>query len=277
MKVMKILFAVLFTGSILILLFSGCATKEQALVEEEPQVEKEVEKEIEEEVKEEEVVVEEEAPDLMIEKKTEETMIAKELPKPVDSDSDGVTDDRDKCPGTPAGIKVDRNGCPVKPVKELPKPGDSDSDGVTDDKDKCPGTSAGVRVDRNGCPVVIGESASFEYIILFDLDSAQIRSEYYRDARQALDFMAQHPEAELVKVYIEGHADSTGPEVYNYKLSMRRAIEVEELLVDELGIDADIIELAAFGEKYPTASNETQRDRQKNRRAVIEFNLENVK
>jgi len=59
----------------------------------------------------------------------------------VDSDGDGVKDSMDKCPGTPAGVRVDASGCPV----------DSDGDGVTDDKDKCPGTPAGAAVDADGC------------------------------------------------------------------------------------------------------------------------------
>jgi OOP family OmpA-OmpF porin len=33
---------------------------------------------------------------------------------PLDSDHDGVIDDRDKCPGTPAGVAVDADGCPRK-------------------------------------------------------------------------------------------------------------------------------------------------------------------
>ena len=32
-------------------------------------------------------------------------------PPPADSDGDGVTDDKDACPGTPAGAKVDARGC----------------------------------------------------------------------------------------------------------------------------------------------------------------------
>lgn len=32
---------------------------------------------------------------------------------PVDSDGDGVPDNLDKCPGTPAGTPVDANGCPL--------------------------------------------------------------------------------------------------------------------------------------------------------------------
>lgn len=41
-------------------------------------------------------------------------------PKSTDSDKDGVTDDKDKCSGTPAGTAVDNNGCPVSTT---PAPG----------------------------------------------------------------------------------------------------------------------------------------------------------
>ena len=61
----------------------------------------------------------------------------------VDTDGDGVADDMDKCPGTPAGTVVDSTGCPL--------PQDDDGDGVTNDIDKCPGTPAGAKVDANGC------------------------------------------------------------------------------------------------------------------------------
>jgi len=62
---------------------------------------------------------------------------------PLDSDRDGVADYKDLCPNTPLGVKVDENGCPL----------DSDGDGVTDDKDQCPNTPAGVKVDSVGCPL----------------------------------------------------------------------------------------------------------------------------
>jgi OOP family OmpA-OmpF porin len=61
---------------------------------------------------------------------------------PMDSDMDGVADYRDKCPGTPRGVRVDLDGCPM----------DSDGDGVPDYLDKCPGTPKGVAVDSDGCP-----------------------------------------------------------------------------------------------------------------------------
>lgn len=65
-------------------------------------------------------------------------------PAPVpesDSDSDGVVDSKDKCPGTATGTTVDVNGCAK----------DSDKDGVVDNNDNCPETGMGITVDTNGC------------------------------------------------------------------------------------------------------------------------------
>ena len=38
---------------------------------------------------------------------------------PIDSDKDGVLDPQDKCPNTPAGFKVDADGCPLKATLHL--------------------------------------------------------------------------------------------------------------------------------------------------------------
>ena len=63
---------------------------------------------------------------------------------PQDVDNDGVVDDADQCPNTPAGATVDANGC-----AESQK--DDDNDGVSNDADQCPDTPAGAIVDANGC------------------------------------------------------------------------------------------------------------------------------
>ncbi|WP_400192240.1 OmpA family protein [Hymenobacter sp. B81] len=57
-----------------------------------------------------------------------------------DEDGDKVPDRKDKCPGTPAGVAVDANGCPL----------DGDKDGVPDYQDKCP-TEPG-KPELEGCP-----------------------------------------------------------------------------------------------------------------------------
>ena len=60
--------------------------------------------------------------------------------KKKDADLDGVSDNNDKCPDTPAGVAVDKRGCPL----------DKDSDGVADYLDTCPDV-AGLAI-LNGCP-----------------------------------------------------------------------------------------------------------------------------
>ncbi len=62
----------------------------------------------------------------------------------VDSDGDGVKDELDKCPGTPAGEKVDARGCSQSQF-------DADNDGVPDYLDQCPGTPSDESADANGC------------------------------------------------------------------------------------------------------------------------------
>jgi outer membrane protein OmpA-like peptidoglycan-associated protein len=92
--------------------------------------------------------------------------------RPKDSDGDGVFDKKDKCPDTPQGAVVDKDGCPVDsdgdavwdgidlcadtpkgwPVDAKGCPLDSDADGVADGKDSCPNTPKGCTVNAEGCP-----------------------------------------------------------------------------------------------------------------------------
>ena len=62
----------------------------------------------------------------------------------VDEDGDGVKDEFDKCPGTPAGEKVDASGCSQSQF-------DADNDGVPDYLDQCPNTPGDESADANGC------------------------------------------------------------------------------------------------------------------------------
>lgn len=169
------------------------------------------------------------------------------LERYLDSDGDGVFDHLDKCPGTPAGVKVDSVGCPL----------DTDGDGVYDYLDKCPGTPAGAKVNSDGC-WVLGD-------VLFDFDKSVIKA----DATPILDHVAvvlkNNPG---VKVSLDGHTDSVGSDAYNMGLSKRRANAVKAYLVKK-GIDASRLSTAGFGESKPVASNDTDQGRSLNRRVEI--------
>jgi OOP family OmpA-OmpF porin len=78
-----------------------------------------------------------------------------------DSDRDGFTDRRDRCPSTPAGLPVDEYGCSIRSADTAVAPRaetppallDSDNDGVIDGNDRCTDTVVGIEVDEHGCPV----------------------------------------------------------------------------------------------------------------------------
>ncbi len=66
------------------------------------------------------------------------------IPTPVDTDGDGIADDKDKCPTEKGTLKDE--GCPEPPL-------DTDGDGVPDNKDACPNEAGSLK--NNGCPVAV--------------------------------------------------------------------------------------------------------------------------
>jgi len=187
----------------------------------------------------------------------------------LDSDKDGVPDNLDKCPNTPEGVAVDKDGCPL----------DSDKDGVPDYLDKCPDTPAGVAVDKDGCPppvekkqeaqAPVQEKISIALNVEFDTAKAVVKKKYHDNIKKVADFMKAYPETNAV---IEGHTDNIGNEDYNVKLSQDRANSIRQYLIDNFGIDASRLTATGYGPNRPIASNDTEEGRQKNRRvqAVIE-------
>ena len=193
---------------------------------------------------------------------------------PLDTDKDGVADYLDKCPGTPVGVAVDRIGCPL----------DSDGDGVPDYLDKCPGTPAGVKVDSNGCPPVVIVPAHVKaaaakrfcskpavLAINFDTNKSDIKPEYHDELKTVGDFLIYFPKA---KGEISGHTDSTASNEYNQKLSERRAESVEKYIRTTFGVDPGRIATKGYGETKPVASNKTKAGRAKNRRIEANFTCE---
>jgi len=170
---------------------------------------------------------------------------------PLDTDGDGVADYLDKCPNTPAGVKVDSNGCPI----------DSDHDGVADYLDKCPNTPSGFKVDKNGCAI------TYNFMINFDTDSAKIKPEYMPRIEKFAEFLKNHPN---VKAEIQGYTDNRGSYTYNMVLSEKRAKAVYEALL-KLGVPKDQITWAGYGPNNPIAPNDTEEGRAKNRRVVAKI------
>lgn len=173
----------------------------------------------------------------------------------IDSDGDGVPDDKDKCPGTPKGVEVNADGC-----------GDSDGDGVADNLDECPNTPAGNAVDARGCENIATTTIGD---VNFDFDRATLKD----SATAILDDAAAkiNRNASAVKsVSVTGYTDSTGPEAYNQALSERRANTVKSYLEGK-GVNG--VTATGKGEADPVGDNSTRDGRAQNRRVEIDVNM----
>lgn len=113
----------------------------------------------------------------------------------------------------------------------------------------------------------VAESVRVELDVKFDFDRDRVREESYDDIKALADFMNAYPQTMTV---VEGHTDSVGVEVYNQKLSERRANAVRNVLVNQYGVGADRVNAVGYGESRPVADNATAEGRAINRRVEAE-------
>ncbi len=103
--------------------------------------------------------------------------------------------------------------------------------------------------------------------VLFDTGRSTLKPGADRD----LDRLAQAlKDNSNMRVMIEGHTDSVGPDAYNEELSQRRAQAVADALRTR-GVASDRYEAKGLGKSFPVASNSTAAGRQQNRRVEIVF------
>lgn len=159
-----------------------------------------------------------------------------------------------------------------KSVEDLKK--DSDGDGVSDQFDKCPNTPAGTAVDGSGCPLPVATApvastsnlTGFE-TIQFEFNSSVLKTESY----PTLDKLSSVLRENNGKVLVKGYASSEGTAAYNLKLSKDRANSVKTYLVNS-GVSAGKVATKGFGEANPIASNDTEEGRIQNRRVETSRN-----
>ncbi len=98
----------------------------------------------------------------------------------------------------------------------------------------------------------------------FDFNKAAIMPRYKDKLQKVAEFMIKYPETTTV---IEGHTCSMGTAKYNLKLSEKRAQAVKDYLIRE-GVGAGRLDIMAYGETKPIASNATNKGREQNRRVI---------
>jgi outer membrane protein OmpA-like peptidoglycan-associated protein len=108
--------------------------------------------------------------------------------------------------------------------------------------------------------------------ILFDYDSAGLRSASRDELREMADVFNKYSDTTIV---VAGYTDSTGSSAYNQRLSERRANSVANYL-QNLGVRGSRLDAYGYGESKPKASNNTASGRQTNRRVEIYVRANNA-
>lgn len=199
----------------------------------------------------------------------EEVLIYGTDPLNPDTDGDGLTD-----------------GEEVKTYRTDPLNPDTDGDGLTDFEEvRVYGTDP-LNPDTDGGGVWDGHEVlidgtdpldpqddflRFDLRVEFDVSSHIIRRADVEQLREVIRMLESVPRSTAV---IEGHADRrpTSGREYNLRLSQRRAEAVRRYILDNSTIDPSRLQARGFGFDMPRAPNDTEENKQRNRRVEININ-----
>ena len=101
--------------------------------------------------------------------------------------------------------------------------------------------------------------------ILFDVNSASLKPSTQKTLD---DFAASLAKYADTNILVEGHADATGPDDLNLKLSRQRA-EAVAIYLESKGIKSSRLDEKGYGETQPVADNATESGRAQNRRVDV--------
>lgn len=112
-----------------------------------------------------------------------------------------------------------------------------------------------------------GINITFQPDFYFESSSEQLTSDAKSLLSEISGVLNRYPYTEI---FIEGHADSSGNQLKNKKLSENRAKSVA-LYIKSQGVMADRLAIAGYGATRPLVSNETPEGRRKNRRVLVKI------
>jgi outer membrane protein OmpA-like peptidoglycan-associated protein len=102
--------------------------------------------------------------------------------------------------------------------------------------------------------------------MLFELGKDVLLETNYPPLDFIGDLLNKYPD---LKIRIEGHACNLGTEAYNMELSRKRAEAVQNYIRQKHGIKPEKFILEFYGESRPVAPNDSEQNREKNRRVDI--------
>jgi outer membrane protein OmpA-like peptidoglycan-associated protein len=209
-----------------------------------------------------------------------------------DDDNDGLTTLDEITIGTNP-LKKDSDGDGLEDADEvgndISNPKDSDGDGIIDALDNNNSPKVDVIIDKNTPPLedkrtndtpaadevtvetVATENATTSSIqggrLYFPFSSADPKLS--RSAKnyfsKVANWLKESPENHVV---LTGHTDNIGANAINYRLGLKRAEIIKEMLIQQ-GAPKAQVNAKSKGESKPIASNRTKKGRKRNRRVQL--------
>ena len=101
--------------------------------------------------------------------------------------------------------------------------------------------------------------------IFFDYNKATLRPESFPELDRVVEMLETNSG---LQIEIGGHTDDQGSEEYNETLSQSRADAVRQYLLDQL-VEAERVTSKGYGESQPEVANDSEENRQINRRVAF--------
>lgn len=115
-------------------------------------------------------------------------------------------------------------------------------------------------------PIEIGQVVRLNNVF-FDFDKWDLRAESFLELDRVVKLLSENP---AIEIEMSAHTDSRGSDDYNFKLSDNRARSVMNYILSK-GIAPSRITSKGYGETKPVVPNDTDENRQLNRR--VEFTI----
>ncbi|MBC7389029.1 MAG: OmpA family protein [Opitutaceae bacterium] len=103
--------------------------------------------------------------------------------------------------------------------------------------------------------------------IFFDYNKYDLKKESLPELDKLTEFLINNPK---IQIQVNGFTDSIGDDLYNLRLSKKRANEVRSYLIAK-GISKSNMKIDGYGEKKPIASNKTSEGQKMNRRTECQI------
>ncbi len=137
---------------------------------------------------------------------------------------------------------------------------------IIDLKELCRSITAGADIDAIGAINSVIK-LTIDADVLFDVAKYDLKE----TAKNTLDSLALNiQKIDKATILIEGHTDSDGDEMYNMELSENRCIAVKNKLIEIFGENSLYdFEIKPYGESKPRFPNDSDENKQQNRRVEI--------